>query len=114
MLSVSVHDYANVVANFREGGVLPESLLLERSGEFSTYYAPFEYINTSAKEVLCGITPGLQQATIALGTAGIAAPWLRRCRKDDEIVQSRSRVVKRRSLRKALIPANVAVEERMK
>lgn len=72
MRRVSLHDFVDVVTNYREGDNLPESLRLDRSEAFTTYYAPFEYINTAAKVVLCGITPGLQQATIALVTAGSA------------------------------------------
>ena len=72
MRRISLHDFVDVVTSYREGDDLPESLLLDRSEAFTTYYAPFEYINTAAKVVLCGITPGLQQATIALLTAGSA------------------------------------------
>lgn len=72
MRRVSLHDFVEVVRSYRDEGRLPDSLLLDRSGAFTTFYAPFEYINASAKVVLCGITPGLQQATIALATAGAA------------------------------------------
>lgn len=59
---------------------LPESLLMERSGDLSVYYAPFEYVNPIARLVLVGITPGIQQAENALAsakaslTAGVSAP----------------------------------------
>lgn len=49
--------------------VLPESLLLDRSGRFETYYAPFDHINREARITICGITPGLQQARNALNAA---------------------------------------------
>ncbi|MDA0149793.1 hypothetical protein [Vibrio sp. LaRot3] len=48
---------------------LPNSLLLEQSGNISVYYAPFDYINANAKIVICGITPGFQQAVLALEEA---------------------------------------------
>ncbi|MFE8070142.1 hypothetical protein QQM79_03705 [Marinobacteraceae bacterium S3BR75-40.1] len=48
---------------------LPEALKISESGNYSTYYAPFEYVNKTARLVICGITPGLQQAMIALRTA---------------------------------------------
>jgi len=48
---------------------LPAALKLSESGRFTTYYAPFEFVNSSAKVVICGITPGIQQAVIALQTA---------------------------------------------
>lgn len=52
---------------FRTGGnPLAEELLISSDGRFSTYYAPFDYLNPAAKIVICGITPGLQQATNAL------------------------------------------------
>lgn len=37
-------------------------------GTLSCYYAPFDHINTGARVVLLGITPGLQQAQVALST----------------------------------------------
>src|SRR5690554_3000930 len=48
---------------------LSDELLLSQEGRYATYYAPFEFVNTSAKIVICGITPGVQQALIALKTA---------------------------------------------
>lgn len=51
-----------------DGSNLPQELLLRKKGQLEVYYAPFEYVNTSAKIVLCGITPGAAQAEIALNT----------------------------------------------
>lgn len=48
---------------------LPRELLIEEIGELSVYYAPFDYVNTEAKIVICGITPGFQQAILALEEA---------------------------------------------
>lgn len=48
---------------------LPGELLIEELGELSVYYAPFDYINTEARIVICGITPGFQQAILALDEA---------------------------------------------
>jgi hypothetical protein len=42
------------------------SLLLDQEGSLSVYYAPFEWLNSQAKVVLVGITPGKTQATNAL------------------------------------------------
>lgn len=42
-------------------------LLLWKQGELSVFYAPWDWVNTSAKVMLVGITPGLHQATQALG-----------------------------------------------
>lgn len=51
------------------GADLPKELLLSENGRYATYYAPFEFVNESAKVVICGITPGIQQATIAIKAA---------------------------------------------
>ena len=48
---------------------LQDELLIEESGDLSVYYAPFDYINLEAKIVICGITPGFQQAILALSEA---------------------------------------------
>lgn len=60
MLSSATHNFANA---------LPAELLLSSEGGLQTFYAPFDYINTEARIVLCGITPGLQQASRALDEA---------------------------------------------
>ncbi len=44
----------------------PEELLIDSQNNLSTWYAPFDFINDSAKIVIVGITPGYQQATNAL------------------------------------------------
>ncbi len=46
-------------------GLIPD-LLISRSAQLATYYAPFEHVNTAARVVLVGITPGLFQARNAL------------------------------------------------
>lgn len=48
---------------------IPSSLAIASDGRLSCYYSPFDYINTDARIVICGITPGLQQARIALEVA---------------------------------------------
>lgn len=42
------------------------ALLIEQSGALSCHYAPFDYINRTARIVLLGMTPGTQQARNAL------------------------------------------------
>ncbi|WP_417228301.1 hypothetical protein [Amphritea sp.] len=54
------------IGSFEE---LPASLKIADTGRLSCFYAPFDYINTDARIVICGITPGLQQARIALQIA---------------------------------------------
>ena len=41
-------------------------LLIERAGDLAMYYSPFEFIQSKAKVVLVGITPGASQASTAL------------------------------------------------
>lgn len=60
---------AAATSSGRKPATLPEDLLIHRDGNLSTYYAPFEYRNPSAKVVLLGITPGLTQADNALRIA---------------------------------------------
>lgn len=55
-------------ANF-SGANLPRELLLSTEGSLQTFYAPFDYVNTAAKIVICGITPGHTQAVNALNEA---------------------------------------------
>lgn len=66
-----------------------EFLLWEdhRSG-MSQFYAPFEYMNPSAKLILLGITPGKTQMNRALGEAGKAL-------RSGQPVEDAMRVVKR-------------------
>ena len=44
-------------------------LLLWQQGTLSVFYAPWDWVNTSANVMLVGITPGLHQATEALAEA---------------------------------------------
>ncbi|MBU2009852.1 MAG: hypothetical protein KJ624_08480 [Chloroflexi bacterium] len=48
---------------------LPRELLMDSDGVISVFYAPFDYVNGSSKVVICGITPGVQQALLALDEA---------------------------------------------
>ena len=59
LLSASTHNFAT----------LPAELLLSSEGNLQTFYAPFDHVNAGARVVLCGITPGLQQASRALDEA---------------------------------------------
>ena len=60
LLSASTHTFAHP---------LPAELLLASEGNLQTFYAPFDHVNSGARIVLCGITPGLQQASRALDEA---------------------------------------------
>jgi len=41
--------------------VVSKDFLVNKDGNIEIYYAPFDYINSKAKIVIVGITPGLQQ-----------------------------------------------------
>jgi len=43
--------------------VVSKDFLMNKDGNIEIYYAPFDYINSKAKIVIVGITPGLQQMT---------------------------------------------------
>jgi len=63
-------DYTLVIRTLKDSELanncLPESLLIERQGDLTTWYSPFDYVNSQAKIVIVGITPGHQQAANAL------------------------------------------------
>lgn len=46
-----------------------ESLKIAELGRVTSYYIPFDYVNTKAKVVLVGITPGMTQLVNALSSA---------------------------------------------
>ena len=43
--------------------IVNKEFLIKKDGNIEIYYAPFDYINSKAKIVIVGITPGLQQMT---------------------------------------------------
>ncbi|WP_422449132.1 MULTISPECIES: hypothetical protein [unclassified Endozoicomonas] len=71
MYDINFEQFSNTLKNINieKKGTLPESLKLFDTGKLSSYYAPFDYINKQAKVVICGITPGMQQAVLALEEA---------------------------------------------
>lgn len=50
---------------------LPQSLQMAKKGKISIYYTPFDYVNTQARIILVGITPGFTQLVNALREAQI-------------------------------------------
>lgn len=56
--------FSQAIQSFTDEPWLQE-LTLYKDQKLSVYYSPFEYINTGAKVVLCGITPGRTQAITA-------------------------------------------------
>ena len=41
--------------------IINNKFLINSDGKIKIYYAPFDYINTKAKIMIVGITPGFQQ-----------------------------------------------------
>lgn len=63
--------YASIIRDLKDGDLidvksLPVSLQIDGDASLTTYYAPFDYVNTRAKIVLVGVTPGFTQARNAL------------------------------------------------
>jgi len=56
-----IEKFAPVLQGQHPPVVRDPRLLLDASGSVKIYYAPFEYINPSARIVLVGITPGPTQ-----------------------------------------------------
>lgn len=54
---------------FAQDQPLPAPLRLSGDSRFEVFYAPFDYVNSNARVVLVGITPGRAQALKAIGTA---------------------------------------------
>jgi len=63
--------YRETIACYHsQPGQLPTDLLISSGPQgLSTWYAPFDHVNQHAKLVICGITPGWQQADKALCAA---------------------------------------------
>jgi hypothetical protein len=65
------HQYADAVRRY-DGDASSAELRMASAGRVSVYYSPFDWINTSARLVIVGITPGRQQAENALAEAKCA------------------------------------------
>jgi hypothetical protein len=50
-----------LLETINQKNIKDKKFLLEKEKNIEIYYAPFDYINTKAKIVIVGITPGLQQ-----------------------------------------------------
>jgi hypothetical protein len=78
MTQLSLFDrFADLMASIKREQIdtditLGGRLELDREGDLLATYAPFDYVNVSARIVIVGITPGKQQATNALLAAGNA------------------------------------------
>jgi hypothetical protein len=66
--------YSPAITSMQTAGLtnatqLPASLEMGRDGNLSVFYIPFDYVNTAARVVLVGITPGFTQLKNALTEA---------------------------------------------
>ena len=50
-----------LIETINQKNIKDKKFLLEKEKNIEIYYAPFDYINSKAKIVIVGITPGLQQ-----------------------------------------------------
>lgn len=71
MQNIKLEQFSNQVISFNTNELvsrerLPDALKITESGQYETYYSPFDFINENAKVVIVGITPGMQQARNAL------------------------------------------------
>lgn len=57
------------IASIRDSASVPRTLEMARDGNITINYIPFDYLNTKAKIVLVGITPGFTQLRNALAEA---------------------------------------------
>jgi hypothetical protein len=53
------------ITNYSNGEPFISSLSMNKEGEIEYYYSPFEYVNTTARIVLVGMSPGATQANNA-------------------------------------------------
>lgn len=72
MKKYEIEKYASFLCQTKPPIVRDSRLLMDSSGPVSIYYAPFEYINPSARVVLVGITPGPTQMVNANNEARLA------------------------------------------
>lgn len=75
-MTVSSHfpDYSDAIrsidlSKLKNAITIPRNLDMDRDGQVSIHYIPFDYINPKAKVVLVGITPGFTQLYNALEEA---------------------------------------------
>lgn len=71
MTATGLNRFADLLMSVTEADLITDEtlsgrLLLSQSGELRICYAPFDYIQRSARLVIVGITPGAQQARNAL------------------------------------------------
>lgn len=84
-----VRKYMSAICGSSRPLVRDPRLLMDSSGDLKIYYAPFEYINPSARIVLVGITPGPTQMVNANNEARLS---LQAGRSHAEAIQSAKNV----------------------
>jgi hypothetical protein len=56
---------------YEPGDLLVPDLLMASEGELRMFYAPFDWVNESARLIILGITPGWTQMEVACRTARV-------------------------------------------
>ena len=59
-------NYINLIKSLKKINkktVINKKFIISKNDNVKIYYAPFDYINSKAKIIIVGITPGLQQMT---------------------------------------------------
>ena len=60
-----LNTFTNALSTYQEGSPFADNLLIESQGEIGVFFSPFEHVNTQARVVLVGISPGATQANNA-------------------------------------------------
>lgn len=58
-----------VASSYAKDQLMTDGFLLDRDGNVSVYYAPFDHVNESARLVLVGLTPGWTQMNVSFAEA---------------------------------------------
>jgi hypothetical protein len=61
-----IKQYADVIRVYKGDVIANQSLNIEREGDLHVQYAPFDWVNSHARLVIVGLTPGETQANNAL------------------------------------------------
>ncbi len=76
-------------SSYARDQLMTETFLLDRDGDISVYYAPFDHVNESARLVLVGLTPGWTQMNVSFAEARGA---ITDDESDDDVLKRAKRV----------------------
>ena len=58
---LGIRSFLNALKKINKSIVTNNKFLINKEGNIKIYYAPFDYVNSKAKIMIVGITPGFQQ-----------------------------------------------------